>query len=75
MVICVVHSSQDEIREKLIQEALECTTLDSIQAPLDAEFGIMVEKLGRKGRSIYGVGVFSHMETSSSSTSSMALKF
>ncbi|CAL8168596.1 unnamed protein product [Prunus armeniaca] len=48
---------QDEIREKLIQEAPECTTPDYIKVPLDAKFGIMVEKLGRKGRSIYGVGL------------------
>ncbi|CAL9020398.1 unnamed protein product [Prunus brigantina] len=64
---------RDEIREKLIQEAPECTAPDSIQVPLDAEFGIMGEKLGRRGRSIHGVGVFPRMETSSSSTpSSMA---
>ncbi|CAB4308042.1 unnamed protein product [Prunus armeniaca] len=64
---------RNEIREKLIQEAPECTAPDSIQVPLDAEFGIMGEKLGRRGRSTHGVGVFPCMETSSSSTpSSMA---
>ncbi|CAL8998606.1 unnamed protein product [Prunus brigantina] len=63
---------RDEIREKLIQEAPECNAPDSIQVPLDAEFGIMGEKLGRRGRSIHGVGVFPRMETSSSSTPSMA---
>ncbi|KAH0981333.1 hypothetical protein GBA52_008510 [Prunus armeniaca] len=61
---------QDEIREKLIQEAAKGTAPDTIQVPLDAELGIMGEKIGRRGRSIHGVGVFLSMETSRSSTSS-----
>ncbi|XP_028957560.1 uncharacterized protein [Malus domestica] len=49
---------KDEMREKLIQEAPEGTPSDSIHVPLDDEFGIMVENLGRKGKLVNGVGVF-----------------
>ncbi|KAB2612625.1 hypothetical protein D8674_034941 [Pyrus ussuriensis x Pyrus communis] len=55
---------KDEMREKLIQEAPKGTPSDSIHVPLDDEFGIMAENLGRKGKSVNGVGVFPHTDTS-----------
>ncbi|KAM1249143.1 hypothetical protein ACFX1S_032125 [Malus domestica] len=53
----------DELREKLTEEAPEGTSLDSVHVSLDDEFGIMVENLGRKGKSINGVGVFPQTDT------------
>ncbi|TQD70597.1 hypothetical protein C1H46_043872 [Malus baccata] len=44
----------DELREKLTEEAPEGTPLDSVHVSLDDEFGIMVENLGRKGKSVNG---------------------
>ncbi|TQE08825.1 hypothetical protein C1H46_005543 [Malus baccata] len=61
----------DEVMEKLIQEAPEGTIFDSIQVPLEDEFGIMAENLGRKGKSVNGVGLFSRTDTFSC-VSSMA---
>ncbi|KAB2625917.1 hypothetical protein D8674_017577 [Pyrus ussuriensis x Pyrus communis] len=48
----------------LIQEAPDGTPQDSLQVPLDDEFGIMAENLGRKGKSVNGVGLFPRMDTS-----------
>ncbi|KAB2610913.1 hypothetical protein D8674_018945 [Pyrus ussuriensis x Pyrus communis] len=56
---------KDEMRERLIQEAPEGTPSDFIHVPLDDEFGIMAENLGRKGKFVNGVGVFTHTDTSS----------
>ncbi|XP_050108036.1 uncharacterized protein LOC126587103 [Malus sylvestris] len=61
----------DEVREKLIQKAPEGTIFDSIQVPLEDEFGIMAENLGRKGKSVNGVGLFPRTDTFSC-VSSMA---
>ncbi|KAM7486815.1 hypothetical protein LguiA_002824 [Lonicera macranthoides] len=61
------------VREKMIQEAPDGTLPDSIVVDVDSELRIMGEKLGRKGKSIRGVGVFPCMEVSNSYvTSSMA---
>ena len=66
---------RDMIGEKIIQEAPEGTPLDSVVVDVDVEFRILSEKLGRKGRSIRGVGVFPRMEDSNSHvTSSMATR-
>ncbi|CAN6721036.1 unnamed protein product [Malus baccata var. baccata] len=54
---------KDELREKLTEEALEGTPLDSLHVSLDDEFGIMVENLGRKGKSVNGVGIFPRTNT------------
>ncbi|CAN6712369.1 unnamed protein product [Malus baccata var. baccata] len=62
---------KDEVREKLIQEAPEGTIFDSIQVPLEDEFGIMAENLGRKGKYVKGVGLFPRTDTCSC-VSSMA---
>jgi len=57
----------------MIQEAIDGTPPDSIGVDVDAEFRILGEKLGRKGKLIRGVGVFPRMEASNSYvTSSMA---
>ena len=59
--------------EQMIQEAPEGTPPNSIVVDVDAEFQILGEKLGRKGKSIRGVGAFPRMEASNSYvTSSMA---
>jgi len=64
------------VREKMIQEAPEGTPQDSIMVDVDAEFRILGEKLGRKGKSIRGVGVFPRMEASNSYvTTSVATTF
>ncbi|KAM2383354.1 hypothetical protein ACFXTH_040918 [Malus domestica] len=54
----------DEMREKLIQEAPKGTPSDFVHMPLDDQFGIMAENLGRKGKSVNGVGVFPSTNTS-----------
>ena len=61
----------DEVREKLIQEVPEGTIFDSIQVPLEDEFGIMAKNLGRKGKFVNGVGLFPRTDTFSC-VSSMA---
>ena len=61
---------KDEVKEKLIQEAHEGTIFDSIQVPLEDEFGIMFEK----GKSVNGVGLFPRTNTFSC-ISSMASSF
>ncbi|TQD96538.1 hypothetical protein C1H46_017876 [Malus baccata] len=65
---------KDEVKEKLIQEAHEGTIFDSIQVPLEDEFGIMAENLGRKGKSVNGVGLFLCTDTFSC-VSSMASSY
>ncbi|TQD76440.1 hypothetical protein C1H46_038037 [Malus baccata] len=50
--------------EKLIQEAPDGTPPGSLQVPLNDEFGSMVENLGKKGKSVNGVGIFPRMDTS-----------
>lgn len=54
---------KDEVREKLIQEVPKVTIFDSIQVPLEDEFGIMAENLGREGKSVNGVGLFPCTDT------------
>ncbi|KAM2044321.1 hypothetical protein ACFX1T_008664 [Malus domestica] len=54
---------KDELREKLTEEAPKGPLLDSVHVSLDNEFGIMVENLGRKGKSVNGVGVFPRTDT------------
>ncbi|KAB2629612.1 hypothetical protein D8674_034407 [Pyrus ussuriensis x Pyrus communis] len=56
-----MRKQKDEVMEKLIQEAPNGTPANSLQVPLDDEFGI---NLGRKGKSINGVGIFPRMHTS-----------
>ncbi|KAM7522612.1 hypothetical protein LguiA_012514 [Lonicera macranthoides] len=66
----------DLLLEKMIQKAPEDTPINSAVLDGDAEFRILSEKLGRKGRSIRGVDVFPLMEDSNSYvTSSMAMHF
>ncbi|KAM1597162.1 hypothetical protein ACFX1Z_032097 [Malus domestica] len=55
---------KDEMREKPIQEAPEGTPSDSVHVPLDDEFGIMAENLGRNGKLVNGLGVFPRTNTS-----------
>ena len=49
--------------EKLIQEAPKGTPSDFVHVPLDDEFGIKVENLGKKGKSVNDVGVFPRTDT------------
>ncbi|CAN6691970.1 unnamed protein product [Malus baccata var. baccata] len=53
---------KDEVREKLIEEAPEGTIFVSIQVPLEDEFGIKAENLGRKGQSVNGVDGFPKLQ-------------
>ncbi|CAN6728542.1 unnamed protein product [Malus baccata var. baccata] len=62
---------KDEVKEKLIQEALKGTIFDSIQVPLEDEFGIMADNLGMKRKYVNGVGLFPRTDTFSC-VSSMA---
>lgn len=54
-----IKQKRDDLKAKLIDEAPEGTPFDSIEVPLESEFQIMAEDLGRKGRTIRGLGSFS----------------
>lgn len=58
---------RDDLKARLVNEAPEGTPSDSIEVPLESEFQIMAEDLGRKGRTIRGLGSFPRMQKSTSS--------
>ncbi|VVA38577.1 PREDICTED: transposon [Prunus dulcis] len=59
---------RDELRSKMIEEADEDIEANSIEVPIEAEFKIMGDVLGVKGRTVHGVGAFPRMEANISTT-------
>ncbi|XP_050381975.1 uncharacterized protein LOC126798925 isoform X3 [Argentina anserina] len=59
---------REAIKAKLIEEAAEGTSIESIEVSLNEEIAIMAKECGRKGGKVHGVGAFPRLDIPSSSS-------